>query len=74
MSWIPMALQVLPLIPGLLDSGIRIANAIMDDPAVSDEDKKAMLQELTELNARLSSLVDRVKASKFPDFNAPKQP
>mgnify|MGYP001602328992 CR=1 FL=1 len=71
MSFLSLALQVLPLIPGLLDSGIKIADAIMDDPAVSPEDKKALADKLDELHERLNSLSARVKASQFPDFRPP---
>ena len=71
MSFIPIALQVLPLIPGLIESGFKIADAIMADPAVSKEDKETLARELGELHERLNAMVSRVKASQFPDFRPP---
>ena len=71
MSFIPIALQVLPLIPGLIESGFKIADAFMADPAVSPEDKKALAAKLDELHERLNAMVTRVRASQFPDFRPP---
>ena len=71
MAWIPLALQVLPLVPDLINSGIKIADALMQDPAVSDDEKAALKAKLDEVAARLNELVDRVKASKFPGYRPP---
>ena len=66
MAWIPLALQVLPLIPGFIESGVKLADAVMSDPAVSPEDKAALAEDLRSLNLRLQGLIDRVRASHFP--------
>ena len=71
MSWIPLTLQLLPLIPGLIDSGIKIADAVMQDPATTDDDKKVLEAQLDELSKRLELVVARVRASRFPDFSKP---
>ena len=65
MSWIPLALQVMQHAPTLIDSGIKIADAFMRDPAVSEEDKNKLLADLETKRAALDDLVARVKASKF---------
>ena len=71
MAFIPIALQILPLIPGMIESGLKIADALMGDPAVSSEDKKVLADKLDELHERLTTLSARVKASQFPDFRPP---
>lgn len=56
------ALQILPLIPGLLDSTFKIIQAVRDDPATPEAAKI----ELAELGARLDDIVVRVKALQWP--------
>lgn len=62
MAFLPLALQLLPLIPALIDNAIKIANAIRHDP-MTPEDVKA---ELDALEARLLEVVERVKNAPLP--------
>ena len=65
MAWIPLAMQALVHVPQLIDTGIKLADAIMAEPAVSDEDKTKLLADLEAKRASLDNLVERVKASRF---------
>ena len=65
MAWIPLAIQALQYAPTLIETGIKLSNAIMQEPAVSEEDKAALLVRLEAERVALADLVNRVKASRF---------
>lgn len=62
MAFIPLALTLLPLIPGLIDNAIKIVNAVRQDPMTPEEAKA----ELDAAAARLEEVLVRVKNAPLP--------
>ncbi len=62
MAIIPLAMQLLPLVPGLIDSAVKIVDALKSDPA-TPADAKA---ELEQVSANLKLAVERVKNAPLP--------
>lgn len=62
MAFIPIALQLLPLIPGLVDNALKIVDAVKSDPATPADVKES----LEEVSRHLDDAVARVKAVRLP--------
>jgi cell division protein FtsB len=56
-----LILPILQMLPGLVDGGLRVFQALRDDPETPAE----VRAELDELHARLTALAVRVKDSQF---------
>lgn len=63
---IGIVLQLLPIIPGLIESVMRITSVVRADPSTPDEVKT----ELDALNARLVLAVAAVKSVRLPSADA----
>ena len=62
MAFIPIAIQLLPLIPSLVENVIKIVEAIRHDP-VTDVEIKASLEAVS---ARLTEVKAQVAAVRLP--------
>ena len=62
MAFIPIAIQLLPLIPSLVENVIKIVEAIRHDPVTSEEAKA----DLEAISARLTEVKAQVAAVRLP--------
>lgn len=62
MAMIPIALQLLPLIPSLIDNALKVVDAVRQDPATPEEAKA----DLAAVSDRLNAIVERVKLVRLP--------
>lgn len=62
MAFVPIALQLAPLIPGLIQSIVTIVNSVRADPALPEE----MKAQLDALSAALDEVAERVKGVELP--------
>ena len=53
MSLLPLALHVLPIFPGLIESVLKIISAVRDDPATPEEAKAKLLRAANALEEAL---------------------
>lgn len=54
---IPVALQLLPMIPSLIDNALKIVEVLRGDPATPEEARAT----LDELSVKLAGIVERVR-------------
>ena len=59
---LPLAIQLLPLIPGLISSAMEVVRIVKADPTTPADVKK----ELDELEARLNFALGRVQSAPLP--------
>lgn len=64
MAFVPIALQLLPMIPGLVESVVKIVQAIRQDPATPE----AVKAQLDDVEARLQETAAKVAAVQFRDL------
>lgn len=62
MAFIPLALQLLPLIPGFIEGTMKIIDVVKGDPNISE----ATRIELDALSATLKEVNARVQAARLP--------
>ena len=62
MAFIPIALQLLPLIPGMVEGLFKIVEVVRADPSTPAEAKA----ELDGLSERLAACVEKVKHAPLP--------
>lgn len=59
MAAIPLALALVPLIPVMVDTVLRIVEAIQDDPAMPEEAREKLAQlamDLVDMKARVAAV------------------
>ena len=60
---IAMILPLLQMLPGLVDGGMKIVQALRDDPGTPAD----VQAELEEISKRLDAIVEKVKNVRLPD-------
>ena len=63
MAFIPIAIQLLPLIPGLIESVVKVVETIAGAPETPEETRA----ELTAVSERLREVLEKVKQARLPE-------